>query len=177
MDGIDLTDQAKGPFDATGFNRSRGAPDHELDLERTPAPSVVVVTHSIGQAAARSGLSVDTLRYYERIGLVDPPARDAGGRRSYSDDDLGWLHFLTKMRTTGMPLAMLREYAALRHGGPATSGRRKRILVEHRTALLEHLAELRSSLDVINYKIDNYARIERDLDTSHDRANDMEASA
>lgn len=134
---------------------------------------MVVVTHSIAQASASSGLSIDTLRYYERIGLIDPPLRDSAGRRAYSDEDLGWLHFLTRMRTTGMPLAMLREYAQLRAGGAATSGRRKRILVDHRNALLEHLAELRSCLDVITYKIENYARIERQLDG----APELEASA
>lgn len=138
---------------------------------------MVFVTHSIAQASASSGLSIDTLRYYERIGLIDPPRRDAAGRRSYTDDDLGWLHFLTKMRTTGMPLAMLGEYAELRRGGPATSGRRKRILVDHRNALLEHLAELRACLDVITYKIDNYARIERDLEVASGRAPELEASA
>jgi DNA-binding transcriptional MerR regulator len=123
---------------------------------------VGAVTHSIAEASARSGLSIDTLRYYERIGLIDPPARDAAGRRMYSDDDLGWLGFLTKMRTTGMPLAMLRDYAELRRIGPHTSSRRKRILVEHRAALVEHIAELRACLDVIDYKIENYAQIERD---------------
>jgi DNA-binding transcriptional MerR regulator len=134
---------------------------------------VVDVTHSIAQASASSGLSIDTLRYYERIGLIQPPQRDAGGRRSYTDEDLSWLQFLTRMRTTGMPLARLAEYAQLTRGGAATSGRRKRILVEHRAALLEHMAELRACLDVITYKIDNYARIERDLDAGRH----LEASA
>ena len=54
------------------------------------------MSYSIAQAAQRSGLSIDTLRYYERIGLVDPPARDSGGRRSYSEEDLGWLAFVTR---------------------------------------------------------------------------------
>ncbi|HEY0638274.1 MAG TPA: MerR family transcriptional regulator [Pseudonocardiaceae bacterium] len=130
--------------------------------------------HSIAQASASSGLSIDTLRYYERIGLIEPPERDAGGRRSYSDEDLRWLEFLTRMRTTGMPLAMLREYAALGQAGPAASARRRRILVEHRATLVAHLAELRACLDVIDYKIENYARIEREF---LGRDQEMEASA
>jgi DNA-binding transcriptional MerR regulator len=119
------------------------------------------VTYSIAQAATRSGLSIDTLRYYERIGLVEPPARDAGGRRTYTDDDLGWLYFLTRLRTTGMPIRMMREYAQLRHVGVATSSRRRQILVEHRAEVRERIAELQSCIDVLDYKIQNYEQIER----------------
>lgn len=118
------------------------------------------VTYSIAQAAERSGLSIDTLRYYERIGLVDPPARDSGGRRAYSDDDLSWLVFLTRLRTTGMPIRMMREYAQLRHRGAATAGRRKQMLFEHRASVRERIAELQSCLDVLEYKIAHYEQIE-----------------
>jgi DNA-binding transcriptional MerR regulator len=122
------------------------------------------VTDSIAQAATRSGLSIDTLRYYERIGLVEPPARDAGGRRTYTDEDLAWLYFLTRLRTTGMPIRMMREYAQLRHVGVATSARRRRqILVEHRAEVRERIAELQASVEVLDYKIQNYEEIERRL--------------
>ncbi|MGH3625782.1 MAG: MerR family transcriptional regulator [Sciscionella sp.] len=119
------------------------------------------MTFSIAQAAESSGLSIDTLRYYERIGLVDPPARDSGGRRAYGEDDLRWLGFLTRLRTTGMPIRMMREYAQLRHRGAAGYGRRKQILCEHRAAVKAHIAELASCLDTLDYKIDNYDAIER----------------
>jgi DNA-binding transcriptional MerR regulator len=124
------------------------------------------VSYSIAQAAQRSGLSIDTLRYYERIGLVDPPARDSGGRRSYSDDDLGWLAFVTRLRTTGMPIRMMREFAQLRHGGDLTAGRRKQILVEHRNDVRARVAELQTCLEVLDYKIDHYAVVERDLEAT-----------
>ncbi len=124
------------------------------------------MSYSIAQAAQRSGLSIDTLRYYERIGLVEPPARDSGGRRCYSDEDLAWLDFLTRLRTTGMPIRMMREYAELRQAGIATASRRKQILVEHRRDVVERIAELRSSLDVLNYKIENYAQCEREMSTA-----------
>jgi DNA-binding transcriptional MerR regulator len=117
------------------------------------------VTHSIAQAAAYSGLSIDTLRYYERIGLVDPPARDSGGRRTYSDADLEWLVFLTKLRTTGMPIKMMREYAHLQHVGNVTRAARQQILLDHRTDVRARIAELQSSLDVLDYKIDLYSRL------------------
>jgi DNA-binding transcriptional MerR regulator len=117
------------------------------------------VTLSIAQAAAHSGLSIDTLRYYERIGLVDPPARDSGGRRTYSDGDLEWLIFLTKLRTTGMPIKLMREYAQLRHRGNVTRGARQQILLEHRASVRARIAELQSSLDVLDYKVDLYSRL------------------
>ena len=122
------------------------------------------MTYAIAEAAHRSGLSIDTLRYYERIKLIDPPARDSGGRRAYTDEDLAWLGFLTKLRTTGMPIRMMREYAKLRHQGLASAGRRKQILVEQRAEVLDRIAELNTCLDVLNHKITNYEQCERDLD-------------
>ncbi len=122
------------------------------------------MTYAIAEAAHRSGLSIDTLRYYERIQLIDPPARDSGGRRAYNDEDLAWLGFLTKLRTTGMPIRMMREYARLRHQGSATFTRRKQILVEQRAEVLDRIAELNGCLEVLNYKIANYEECERDLD-------------
>lgn len=121
------------------------------------------VSYSIAEAAGSSGLSIDTLRYYERIGLVEPPARDSGGRRAYSDDDLVWLGFLTRLRTTGMPIRRMREYAQLRHAGVSTASRRKQILVEHRADVLERIADLRSCLEVLNHKVANYEECERKL--------------
>jgi DNA-binding transcriptional MerR regulator len=118
------------------------------------------MSYSIAEAARRSGLSIDTLRYYERIKLVDPPARDASGRRAYSDEDLSWLEFLTKLRTTGMPIKMMREYASLRRHGTASAGRRKAILVEQRRSVAARIAELRSCMDILDYKITNYEQIE-----------------
>ncbi|MBM7770129.1 DNA-binding transcriptional MerR regulator [Actinokineospora baliensis] len=116
------------------------------------------MTYAIAEAAHRSGLSIDTLRYYERIELIDPPARDSGGRRAYSDEDLAWLGFLTRLRTTGMPIKLMREYARLRHQGGTTFGQRKRILERHRQDVRARIDELRSCLEVLDYKIDNYER-------------------
>ncbi len=119
------------------------------------------MTYSIAKAAAETGLSIDTLRYYERIGLVEPPARDSGGRRTYSDEDLSWLHFLTRLRTTGMPIRMMREYAQLRHRGDGTAARRRQILVDHRAEVRERINELQSCLGMLDYKITNYEHVER----------------
>lgn len=118
----------------------------------------------IAEASARSGLSIDTLRYYERIGLIDPPARDGAGRRSYRGEDLDWLTFVLRMRTTGMPIKALREYAGLcRLSTEASAVRRKQILLDHRRDIQARMAELTACLDVLEYKIDNYAQIEQAL--------------
>ncbi|RZS36814.1 MerR family transcriptional regulator [Herbihabitans rhizosphaerae] len=119
------------------------------------------MTYSIAETARRTGLSIDTLRYYERIELIDAPARDSGGRRTYSEQDLAWIGFLMKMRSTGMPIRMLREYAKLRHQGIASSTPRKQLLIEHRKAVVEQIAELNACLEILDYKIANYADCER----------------
>lgn len=121
----------------------------------------MVVRYSIAEAAERTGLSIDTLRYYERIGLADPPARDSGRRRVYSDDDLAWLGFLLCLRATGMPIKSMLEYAKLRRIGPATSGRRRQILVDQRSAVAARISELQECLDVLDYKITNYTTLEQ----------------
>ncbi|RJQ79201.1 MerR family transcriptional regulator [Pseudonocardiaceae bacterium YIM PH 21723] len=118
------------------------------------------MSFSIAEVAESSGLSIDTLRYYERIGLIDPPVRDSGGRRRYTDDDLRWIEFLNKIKLTGMSIKTMREYAALRKFGDASAGRRKQIMLDQRTDVLSRIAELQSCLDVLNYKIDNYQRVE-----------------
>ncbi|WP_199435126.1 MerR family transcriptional regulator [Qaidamihabitans albus] len=119
------------------------------------------MSYSIAEAARRSGLSIDTLRYYERIHLLDPPERDAAGRRAYSEADLTWLQFLTKLRTTGMPIRRMREYASLRKRGVASAARRRTILIEQRGSVAERIAELQSCLDVLDYKITNYEQLEQ----------------
>ncbi|MGH3469959.1 MAG: MerR family transcriptional regulator [Thermocrispum sp.] len=116
---------------------------------------------SIAEAAVRSGLSIDTLRYYERIGLIDPPARDAGGRRQYTADDLGWIEFLTRLRTTGMSIRGMQRYADLRREGPSTAGERRRMLLEQRAVVRARIEELTGCLGVLDYKIAHYAELER----------------
>lgn len=117
------------------------------------------VSYSIAEAAERSGLSVDTLRYYEKAGLLEPPARDSAGRRSYTEADMAWVSFLLRLRSTGMPIRLMREYAQLRRIGPDTAARRREILVEHRTEIQLRMAEMASFIEVLDYKITNYAEI------------------
>ncbi|MGH3715762.1 MAG: MerR family transcriptional regulator [Micromonosporaceae bacterium] len=118
------------------------------------------MTYSIAEASDRSGMSIDTLRYYERIGLLEPPARDSAGRRNYTDTDLSWLELLARLRTTGMPIRTMQEYAHLCRAAAGTAAPRRQILVEHRDAVRARIAELTACLKVLDYKIDNYAQLE-----------------
>jgi 4-carboxymuconolactone decarboxylase len=83
---------------------------------------------TIAEVAAVSGLSAQTLRYYERIGLLDPAARVHGGQRRYSAIDLAWLAFLQRLRATGMPIRDMQRFAKLRRQGDETSRRAERYL-------------------------------------------------
>lgn len=121
------------------------------------------MSSSIGQVAEVLGVSVDTLRYYERIGLADPPRRDAAGRRRYDEADLTWLQFLLRMRTTGMPIQLMQRYADLRRQGPGTSAERRQILQQHRADVVARIAALTDCLTVVDHKIANYSLIEAGL--------------
>jgi DNA-binding transcriptional MerR regulator len=119
-----------------------------------------VPTLSVGEAAARVGLTVHTLRWYEQEGLVAPVARDAGGRRRYTEADVGWLVLLTKLRRTGMPVRDMRRYAELARQGEHTIGARRRLFEAHRERVLARIEELRDDLGVLDYKIDLYRTME-----------------
>src|SRR5438034_7291114 len=111
---------------------------------------------TVGEAAAKVGLSVHTLRWYEQEGLVSPVGRDTAGRRRYREEDLDWLQLLTCLRGTGMPVREMRRYAELARTGPATVAERLRLFEEHRERVLARIADLQRDLDAINIKIDIY---------------------
>ena len=115
---------------------------------------------TIAEAAERSGLSAHTLRYYERIGLIHPVGRGQNGHRRYGRDDIEWLEFLIKLRTTDMPIRQMVEYAELVREGPQTASRRRAMLEAHREALRERIAELEETATVIDRKIETYAEME-----------------
>ena len=115
---------------------------------------------TVGEAAAKVGLSVHTLRWYEQEGLVNPVGRDTAGRRRYRAEDLDWLQLLTCLRGTGMPVREMRRYAELARTGPATVAERLRLFEEHRKRVLERIAELHRDLDAINGKIAFYRQME-----------------
>ncbi len=112
--------------------------------------------YSIHQVSIATGLSKHTLRYYEKIGLILDIARDASGRRQYSETDLQWIGFLKQLKATGMPLSQMTQFAELRRGGVATHAGRRELLEDHRQAVVTQLAELQACLDLIDYKINKH---------------------
>jgi DNA-binding transcriptional MerR regulator len=112
---------------------------------------------SIGQVARRTGLSVHTLRLYEREGLVASQVRrDRSGRRVYSSWDVEWLANCVKFRASGMPLATVARLAQLVREGSGNEAERLELLREHQRHITDQLAQLRDCLELINAKVDSY---------------------
>lgn len=111
-----------------------------------------MITYSPAQAAEVSGFSIDTLRYYEREGILRPIARTSGGHRTYTEDDLGWLDLVHCLRDTGMPIADLRRYAELSLD-EATLAARVALLEEHDRRVQDSIDTLRAQQDRLREKI------------------------
>jgi DNA-binding transcriptional MerR regulator len=117
---------------------------------------------TITDAAQASGVSAHTLRYYERASLLDPIDRNGSGHRRYRDEDLERIRFLTKLRSTGMPIREVRRYAELMKGGEQTNEQRLALLEAHRESVLRRLEETKQNLELIEWKINYYReRLER----------------
>jgi DNA-binding transcriptional MerR regulator len=110
----------------------------------------------IGELAERSGISAHTIRYYERIGLLPYAMRDSSRQRDYDASILVWLGFLSRLKTTGMPIREMLRYAALRARGAGTEAERKALLEAHRDRVRAHVAELQACLHVLDTKIAGY---------------------
>jgi DNA-binding transcriptional MerR regulator len=110
----------------------------------------------ISEVSEQCGLSTDTLRYYERIGLLPPVNRTDGGIRDYSELDIRRIEFIKCLRSAGLPVEVLIRYYGLVQQGEGTMEARKDILIEQREKLLSKMGELQESLDLMNYKIDFY---------------------
>ena len=110
----------------------------------------------IAEVSEHTGISSDTLRYYERIGLIWPVNRNASGIRDYNDLDLRRVEFIKCMRSAGLPVDVLIEYVALVQRGDQTIEARKEILVEQRDLLLARMEEMQKTLDILNHKIEVY---------------------
>ena len=118
------------------------------------------VTCSIAEAAERLGLTTDTLRYYERDGLmIVAPARGPSGHRRYNDLDLSWVTMITRLRSTGMPIRTIRAYADLCRQGDGNELARLDLLYRHRNQVLADLAQVTDHLGAINRKIGIYEGI------------------
>jgi DNA-binding transcriptional MerR regulator len=110
--------------------------------------------------AERCGMTTHTLRYYERVGLIQPVGRARNGHRRYSDADEAWLNFLHCMRATNMPIREMQRYAALRDQGTDTSLERRKILEEHQATIAAQITALQKAHALLTHKIANYRKLE-----------------
>jgi DNA-binding transcriptional MerR regulator len=135
-----------------------------LDLERALNCTLVCMDTphtllTIQQVAKATGLSVHTLRYYERIGLIHPIGRAENTHRRYSAGDVGWIEFLIKLHATGMSIQQMQAYARLQRQGDETLPERLDMLKDHRRQVEERIQTLQHHLEIIHYKIGVYQEI------------------
>lgn len=116
----------------------------------------MTMTRTIQRAAAETGVSRDTLRYYERIGILPGIARSESGHRRFSEDDMGWIKLVQCLRATGMPIEDLHTYAELAQQGDSTAGERLRLLHDHRRRIKDDMDELTTALELVERKIAGY---------------------
>lgn len=115
---------------------------------------------TIAEVSKKYELSQDTLRYYERVGLIPKVNRNSSGNRDYTDASCSWIELAKCMRSAGVPIEALIEYCAMTQQGDSTITARKELLLEERNKILGKMEDMKQSLDRLNYKIDRYEKAE-----------------
>lgn len=111
---------------------------------------------TIKEASKKTGISIDNLRYYERIGLIPEVPRTESGIRDYDEMSISWIEFAMKFKKAGVSLEAIREYIQLALQGESTKAARRDILLETKEGLEKKLHDIQETMDVINFKIDTY---------------------
>ncbi|TGE35633.1 MerR family transcriptional regulator [Desulfosporosinus fructosivorans] len=111
---------------------------------------------TIAEISKKFDLTQDTLRYYERIGLLPSVNRNKGGNRDYTEEDCKWIEFIKCMRSSGLPIEVLIEYVRLFQQGDETIEARKELLTEQRKQLIVKMEDMHRTLERLNYKIAVY---------------------
>lgn len=111
---------------------------------------------TIKEASEITGISIDNLRYYERIGLIPEVPRTESGIRNYDEMSINWIEFAMRFKKAGVSLEAIREYIQLALQGESTKEARREILVETKEGLEKKMHEIQEAMDVVNYKIDTY---------------------
>jgi len=114
---------------------------------------------TITEVSEKFDLTPDTLRYYERIGLIPRVNRNKSGIRDFTEEDCRWVEFIKCMRSAGLPIEVLIEYVSLFQQGEETSGARKELLMEQRRQLLERMQDMKKTLDRLDLKIARYENV------------------
>jgi len=131
--------------------------------------------------AQRCGMTTHTLRYYERVGLIQPVGRAASGHRRYSRADEAWIEFLHCLRAANMPIRAMQRYAELRALGDATSLERRKILEDHLGEIGRQIEHYQQAYKLLEHKIANYKKVEEKTRIGgpvvHAGANAMECAA
>jgi DNA-binding transcriptional MerR regulator len=122
-------------------------------------------------------MTAHTLRYYERVGLIQPVGRAQNGHRRYSEADEAWLNFLHCMRATNMPIREMQRYAELREKGDATSLERRKLLEDHQAEIAAQIVALQRAHALLTHKIADYKMIEERTRVGGPRAADREAES
>jgi DNA-binding transcriptional MerR regulator len=113
----------------------------------------------IAETSRRFDLSADTLRYYERVGLIPTINRTASGIREYTEEDCHWIGFIKCMRAAGLPIEVLIEYVSLFQKGDGTTEARKALLVGQRDLLEAHMVDMQKTLERLDQKIERYEQL------------------
>lgn len=111
---------------------------------------------TIAEVSKKYDLSADTLRYYERIGLLPTVNKNSSGNRDYTEEDCRWVQFIKCMRSAGLSIEILIEYVSLFQKGNSTVGARKELLLEQRKQIAVKMEELQNTLNYLDKKIDGY---------------------
>lgn len=111
---------------------------------------------TIKEVCEKYEIAPDTLRYYERVGVIPEVGRTKGGIRDYSDEDLKWVENAVCMRSAGVPVEMLIEYVKLFREGDSTIAARRDLLLEARAEVQKNLDKYLATMDKLNYKISRY---------------------
>lgn len=113
---------------------------------------------TIAEVSRTYGLSADTLRYYERVGLIPSVNRSQSGIRDYTPEDCRWVEFIKCMRGAGLPIEALIEYVTLFQQGDSTIGARKELLAEQRRLLMARMEDMKKTLERLDMKIQRYEK-------------------
>ena len=111
---------------------------------------------TIKEVCKKYGITADTLRYYEKVGVIPTVGRTKGGKRDYSEQDIAWVENAICMRNAGLPVEMLIEYVRLFQEGDGTFKARRDLLAEAREEILGQIGKYKATLDKLNYKISRY---------------------
>lgn len=114
---------------------------------------------TIKEAAELTGVSIDNLRYYERIGLIPPVPRTKSGIRDYDEISIRWIEFVMKFKKAGASIESIIEYIRLAQIGESTKLARRHLLIEIKEVIEERMKELQECLDITDYKINNYYNV------------------